>query len=155
MERKNYSRIFYLETFILLFSFIAVILILSTVFASSKRKSMEARRLTDAVCIRENVAEMSISSTDIPSLQSNLLSGSEEVWDDKWTQKDDGSKAELSFPMDRETLLVDPDGGYAVSLKWENDEGLIMADITITRPGGTEDIYTLSAARFLGEGGEG
>ena len=153
MERKNYSRIFYLETFILLFSFIAVILILSTVFASSKRKSMEARRLTDAVCIRENVAEISISSADIPSLQSNLLSASEEVWNEEWIELDAGSKTELSFPMDRKTLLVDSEGGYTVSLKWENDEGLITADITVTLSDGTEDIYSLSAARFLGEGG--
>lgn len=156
MDKQRYSRMMYIETFLLLGFFIASVVILSSVYVRAKAKSVEAKRLTDAVTIAENVAEASISSPDIGRLTENLNAGTdfEGYWNDAWLVEKDGAKATYSFPVSEETLLVDPDSSYIVLLVWENDSGMVTADIEVSLAGGEGAIYSMSAGRYFSEGGE-
>ena len=135
MENKKISTFYYVETFLLLGFFIISALILSRSFASSKLMSYQAKDLTNAVCIAENVAEI-IKAADTKEealllLQQNL-NGDE--------------KGNLSFDRNMNSA---ENGYFDVSVSL--DELGYEAEIRVEAGG--KEIYVLHAGNYPQEAG--
>ena len=164
MREKNYSRIFYVETFILLFFFLAVIVIISRVLVGARAESIHARDLTNAVILAEDAAEIAGASSD-----------PEEICALFGTSGSGDSEAEATLPMSLELrcgedLVYAVDGRYLVAVTWDREAhaagDLVTAQIRVSLFESGEELYTLdtaslpdhsetvSAAGFAGEGGQ-
>ena len=147
MEEKKISRIYYLETFLLLAFSIAVTLILSQVFVKSKAMSDRAKELTNAVCIAENVAEVSKGCRTAEELENRIK-------DLQWAGTDqtgtsDTLKGTLFFDED---TAPSADGYYGVSYDFAAaEDGQTMTKITVFRHTDEEVIYSLTSGDFVKE----
>ena len=65
MKRKQHTTAFYIETLLMILAFIGIILVLTRVFGSGQRQSIQARTLTNAVTLAGNAAE-AVSASDSP-----------------------------------------------------------------------------------------
>ena len=63
MKRKGHITAFYLETLLLILVFVAILLVLTSVFGMAKAQSSEAKLLTNAVTLAGNAAE-AVSASD-------------------------------------------------------------------------------------------
>ena len=126
MDDRHYSRMFYVETFLLLALFTRMILILSGVFVRSKTRSTRAKNLTDSVLIAQNVAEVSISCREPEDLPEAL--GTDESYMESFACED--AKRQAVFRMD-EMMNVSKEGRYKVSLSWHTENGIVYADISV------------------------
>ena len=151
MREKNYSRIFYVETFILLFFFLAVIVIISRVLVGARAESIHARDLTNAVILAEDAAEISGASADPEEIRALLGAsggGSEE--------------ADAALPMSMELrcgedLAYAADGRYLVTVSWDRETRaageLVTAQIRVSLFESGEELYTLDTASWLDHSG--
>ena len=157
MKHKGYSRIFYVEAFILLFFFLAVIVIVSRVLVTAKAESIRARDLTDAVILAENAAEISGSTADPEEIYA--LFGIE-----RWANG--GAEAVLPLTVElrcgREPVYAE-DGRYLLTVVWNREEhaagDLVSAFVRVALYETGEELYTLDTgawiAAWAAAGGEG
>lgn len=73
-ERHEHITAFYMETILLIVSFVVVILVLTHVFGLGKLETSKARDLTSAVRIAENAAE-AFAAAEGPAELADLLGG--------------------------------------------------------------------------------
>ena len=134
MGNKKISTLYYMETFLLLGFFIALTLVLSRVFVNSKLLSQNARDLTNAVCIAENVAEV----VKVGESKEEIFTLLKENMDLEEKDADQGS---LSFDLN---LNPKKDGYYQVELKLSEDgyEG----EIRISH--NDKEIFTLEVGNY-------
>ena len=132
---KKEKYVFYLETFILTLSFIAVILVLSQMFGRSINVSLEAKRLNDAVILSGNTAEVFKSCKDKDDLDAFLK--------EEFNLEKDGEERIIRF---NDELKADVNGDYKIVLKIVKDEELKEALIKAYYKG--EEIYDLDVASY-------
>ncbi|MBR0462554.1 MAG: hypothetical protein IJJ00_07575 [Erysipelotrichaceae bacterium] len=132
---KKEKYVFYLETFILTLSFIAVILVLSQMFGRSINVSLEAKRLNDAVILSGNTAEVFKSCKDKDDLDAFLK--------EEFNLETEGEDRVIYFNDD---LKADKNGDYKIVLKIVKDDELKEALIKAYYKG--EEIYDLEVASY-------
>ena len=118
---------FYMETLLLLAAFMAIVLVLVSVFGGARQQSTQAAQLTHAVRLAENAAEAVASVDSVDALQ-ELLS------------------QEGSTRLDGGVLTVLYDD-YELAITWEPEGALVNNAITVSRNG--EEIYTLETAVYI------
>ena len=118
---------FYMETLLLLAAFMAIILVLVSVFGGARQQSTQAAQLTHAVRLAENAAEAVASVDSVDALQDLLGQGG--------GMRLDGSVL---------TVLYDD---YELAITWEPEGALVNSAITVSRNG--EEIYTLETAVYI------
>ena len=147
MEEKKISRIYYLETFLLLAFSIAVTLILSQVFVKSKAMSDGAKELTNAVCIAENIAEVSKGCRTADELSERMRALQWKGADQTGTT--DTLKGALFFDED---MAPASEGCYSASFDFTvSEDGQTTMKITVFRRADNEAVYSLTAGDFVKE----
>ena len=138
MKKSHHLTGFYAEALLLAAAFIAVILILTRVFAAAERKSLQASYLTHGVTLAESTAEAFSAAGDAESLCALLNeSGNASL---------SGGTVTASYSAD---LLPDPDGIYTVTaVTAEKDD---ITGCTITVSVGETEVYILTTAAYSGE----
>ncbi len=144
MKRQQITA-FYLETLLLIGGLIAVILVLTHVFAMGRAESARARLLTNAVTLAANAAE-TVSAADSEEALLALL--------------DDGGNASL-LPGGGVEARYDPDmtadaaGTLRLAATWEpqGETDLVRSTVSVYAAGEEEPVYTLETAVYLGEVG--
>ena len=144
MSERKISRLYYLETFLLLGFFIAVTMILTRSFVFSREISMKATKLTDAVILAENAAEAFKGSKDPQEMAEHLNEK------DNVILKENGNSYLLTAGYDAER---NPDGGgyYRVDCEISYQSNLGDATINVYNEG--DLIYTLQLASYNAEVG--
>lgn len=138
MRDKHRITAFYMEMLLLVVVFTGVILIISGVFAAAKEQSSNARALNGAVRLAENAAEI-VAGTDDRSEMVDLLGGNDSAACHLESQK---LLARYNWNMES-----DPDGAFLVEVTWEEKDGLVDYDITVTWQDG-EPVYELKTSVF-------
>ena len=138
---------FYMETLVLALIFIAVILVLTKVFALSGQMSGKAKVLTNAVHLAENAAE-ALAASDSLEMLAVLLEedGNVEIL------RQDG-QAVLQARYD-EKMKPAADGSFLVEVLWVpeagNENGLTQGVINVSREDSGEQLYMLKTAVYMG-----
>ena len=138
MRDKHRITVFYIEMLLLVAVFTGVIMVLSSVFATAKEQSSEARALNGAVRLAENAAEI-VAGTDDHSEMVDLLGG-----DNSAACHLESKKLLARYNVDMEP---DPDGGFLVVVAWDEKDGLVNYYITVTWQDG-EPVYKLETSVF-------
>lgn len=128
--KRNFA--FYLEALLLVAAFLAVVLVVTRSFGVAETQSRQAGQLTRAVGLAQNAAEAFAAADSPKSLQALL--------------DEDGSAA-----LDGATVTVDCGEGMLLRVRWQDEDGLARAVISVTQ--NEEECYTLETARA--EGGNG
>ena len=141
MKRQQLTS-FYFEALLLAAAFAAIILVLTGVFASARARSVEARRLTQAVTLAANAAEAA-SAADSAAQSAALL--------------DEGGNVRVTANGLEAAYLADgspcPDGSGALrlTLSWEpsaEDAALVVSRIAVYAAEEETPVYTLETARY-------
>lgn len=149
MKKRGHITGFYLETLLLIVAFIAIILVLTSLFGMAKAGSSKARILTNAVTLAGNAAEaVSASGSDDDLLTLLNDNGNAE----KMTEK-----AGVTARYDTD-MHPDPEGKIRLDVTWVPESAgtgtLVHSDVLVYREGDPEPIYTLGTAVFIKEAGE-
>lgn len=145
--KKQHITSFYMETLVLALIFIAVILVLTKVFALSGQMSGKAKVLTNAVHLAENAAE-ALAASDSLEMLAVLLEedGNVEIL------RQDG-QAVLQARYD-EKMKPAADGSFLVEVLWVpeagNENGLTQGVINVSREDSGEQLYMLKTAVYMG-----
>ena len=154
-NKQQHITAFYMEMLVLVAVFMVVILVLTEVFALSRKQSTQAGVLTDAVCLAENTAEL-IAASDSWTAFTALLG---EGWRIP-TRNDAGRMIRCAhFDTAGGEPSSDTTGNYYVEVEWfpagEGDTGLMDGRIDVYWRNSTEPVYTLETAVYLGGGNPG
>ena len=122
-----------IEIIVILSVFIVSILVLSKTFVSARVRSLSAARLSDAVTLASNVADVYLSSDD----ETKIL----EVFKDAGPDKENDT---LSFSFD-EDLKPAENGSFIAQIKTSKEGDFEMADIFILYQG--EEIYSIKTGK--------
>ena len=129
---------FYMETLVLALIFIAVILVLTKVFALSGQMSGKAKVLTNAVHLAENAAEALAASDSLEMLAVLLEEDGQEVLQARYDEK----------------MKPAADGSFLVEVLWVpeagNENGLTQGVINVSREDSGEQLYMLKTAVYMG-----
>ena len=143
MKRNGSVTAFYLETLLLIVVFIAIILVLTSVFGLGRAQSARAAQLTDAVCLAQNAAEAVSASTSAEELLTLL--------NENGNAASAGDTAGVTARYGRD-LRPDPDGVYSVQVSWlpEPDERgtFVRSEILVRRGGDPAPLYRLETAAY-------
>ena len=143
MKRHQHVTAFYLETLLLIAVFISIILVLTRVFGLGQSQSGQAKLLTNAVCLAQNAAEAVSASRDGDDLLAILNENGNAV------RTDTGVLARYDRNM-----APDPEGELRVDVTWTPENGdptLVRSGVSVLRGEGTDPVYTLDTAVYLGE----
>ena len=144
MRRHSHITGFYIETLLLVLVFIAIILSLTGVFGMARRRSAEARLLTNAVTLSQNAAE-ALAASDSPETLMALLDER-----DNALLMHGAPGVTASYDAD---MRPDPKGALRVDVSWqpeETDAGTLVRSVILTRwNGGEEPLYRLETAVYL------
>ena len=170
---------FYLETLLLVAIFVAMILVLTSVFGMGKKESLDAKHLTGAVRLAENTAEMATASGNYMDFFEDIYMvylpdgrGGDGgfMWESEPERGSNIKRLYLGYDDDLQPTSL---GSYQVQIDWvpEETEAGVLNRVTISvhygkNPRteisfgdpfsweiGTPVIYTLETAVFT-EGGE-
>lgn len=145
--RRRHVTNFYMETLILVVVLVAVILVLTKIFAFSADLSSRAGRLTRAVHLAENAAEAVAASDSIGTLRMLLEeNGNVQI-------RQEGADNTLSAWYDEDMQPVS-DGKFRVEVSWglENAAGdFAESTVSVYWMEETEPLYVLETAVYLGE----
>lgn len=148
MKRKGHITAFYLETLLLILVFVAILLVLTSVFGMAKAQSSEAKLLTNAVTLAGNAAE-AVSASDSEDTLLALLNENENAE----TMKD---TAGVTARYDTE-MRPDPDGKLRLDVTWlpERVEAgtMVRSVIMVYWANQPEPVYRLDTAVLLKEAG--
>ena len=142
---------FYLETLLLILVFIAIILVLTSVFGMARTQSGDAALLTSAVSLAGNAAE-AVSASDSPETlvrRIDLFGEGAEILSDAGP-----TTVRARFGRD---MTPDPAGELVLDVTWEPEETaagtLVASTVTVRRSGADEEVCSLETAVFLEGGG--
>lgn len=145
--RRRHVTNFYMETLILVVVLVAVILVLTRVFAFSADLSSRAGRLTRAVHLAENAAEAVAASDNTDTLRMLLEeNGNVQV-------RQEGADSILSAWYDEDMQPVS-DGKFCVEVSWELEDAagdFAESTVSVYWMEETEPLYVLETAVYLGE----
>ena len=145
--RRRHVANFYMETLILVVVLVAVILVLTRVFAFSADLSSRAGRLTRAVHLAENAAEAVAASDGIDTLRMLLEeNGNVQV-------RQEGADSILSAWYDEDMQPVS-DGKFRVEVSWGSEDAagdFAESTVSVYWMEETEPLYVLETAVYLGE----
>lgn len=145
-NKKRHMSNFYIETLGLIVIFIAVILVLTRVFALSARMSARAGILTKAVHLAENAAE-AVAASNSPETLQGLL---EENGNARLSE--DGENAVLYVWYD-EDMKPAEDGSFRVEITWKAEgEEPDFAESTVCAYWLEEEepVYSLETGVYFG-----
>ncbi len=155
MKQKGHNTAFYIETLLLIVVFIGIILVLTRIFGMARKKSVEAREKTSAICLCQNTAEAFAAAGDSKELLDLL------------NEKDNASIEEMGDKKGRITaayaadMTPDPKGSLKVEIAWEPDPSesgnpaggdRILLQGTIQAKKGKKVIYTVTTSSYGKEG---
>ncbi|MBP5749160.1 MAG: hypothetical protein J6X24_00040 [Firmicutes bacterium] len=167
-SKHEHTTAFYIETILLIVSFVAVILVLTNVFGLGKLESAKARDLTNAVRLAESSAEC-FAAAEGPAELTDLLGGEPLVTLASASSQypvppRDRLPAMIFACYDKDLVLVPEEGSYYwVSIAWTpektnapGDSTLAKGVISVYRTGETEGepIYSLETKVYIGEEGQ-
>ena len=136
-----------METLILVVVLVAVILVLTRIFAFSADLSSRAGRLTRAVHLAENAAEAVAASDGIDTLRMLLEeNGNVQV-------RQEGADSILSAWYDEDMQPV-LDGKFRVEVSWGSEDAardFAESTVSVYWMEETEPLYVLETAVYLGE----
>lgn len=145
--RRRHVTNFYMETLILVVVLVAVILVLTRIFAFSADLSSRAGRLTRAVHLAENAAEAVAASDGIDTLRMLLEeNGNVQV-------RQEGADSILSAWYDEDMQPV-LDGKFRVEVSWGSEDAardFAESTVSVYWMEETEPLYVLETAVYLGE----
>ena len=110
MKRNGTTTAFYFETLVMIAVFLAIILVLTQVFALARIQSASAKQLTDAVVLAGNAAEAISYCDDAESLLQLLNE------QDNAAALPDGPGVIARY---NETLQPDAEGAFCVKVTWQ------------------------------------
>ena len=113
----------YVESLLLVAVFICILLALSSVFGLSRRESVRAESLTNAVTLAQNAADAFLTE-----------------------HAEDSGESEARYATD---MMPDPAGEFLVRVTWQKEDDMMRGEVTVFK--GTDQLYTLPIARYLGE----
>jgi len=146
MKRKEHITAFYLETLVLILVFIAIILVLTSIFGMAKARSGEAKLLTNAVTLAGNAAE----AVSAAGSEEELLS----LLDREGNAQKMPDTAGVTAFYDTD-MRPDPAGKLRLDVTWLPEEGeagtLVRSAILVSYDGRTEPVYRLDTAVLLKE----
>ena len=146
MKKNGHITAFYVETLLLILVFIAIILVLTSIFGMAKAQSREARLLTNAVTLAGNAAEAVSASGS----EEELLALLDER--DNAVEMPDAVGVIASYDAD---MSPDPKGKLHLHVTWlpEKAEAGTMVRSTILAywADQPEPVYRLDTAVFLKE----
>ena len=164
--RSEHNTAFYIETILMIVSFVAVILVLTNVFGLGKLESAKARDLTSAVRIAESAAE-AFAAAEGPAELADLLGGEPLVTlasasSQYPVSERDRLPAMIFSAYDADLNQVPEDGcAYWLSINWEpvkgteQSNGAVLAEGTIkvykTADPEKDPIYTLQTKTYIPE----
>ena len=132
MNSRRQTTAFYIETVLLMISFMMIIMVLMRVFTAARLQSILAEQLTDAVILAENAEEAFLGSESVEDL-GDVLHG--EVIDD---------------------VVRVEDEAYVVEVLWQEEQreygSLIRASISVMNE--DELIYELDTGKYVKEAAE-
>ncbi len=137
MNRQKHITSFYIETIVMILIFVMVILILTQVFGASRKESVEAMRLTDAVCLAEN-AQTAVTASGSASELAELLDNGNE------TLREESGQTVIDCFYDRD-LKPSKEGAYRLTVTWKQkagQEGFVPGTIEVYYQ--NEDLPTYS-----------
>ena len=144
MKRHEHIPAFFIETLLLVQDFVSVILVLTGVFGLARRRSGEAKLLTNAVTLAQNAAEaVAAADSDLSLLK--LL----DERDNAVRLRD--TAGVMAF-YDTE-MRPDSKGALRVDVTWlptQTDTGtLVQSVIEVRYNGQPEPVYRLDTAAYL------
>lgn len=140
--KKQQLTSFYLEALLLVAVFVAVILVLTGVFGAARAQSVKAQRLTQAVTLASNAAEI-VSLSDSPEQAASLL-------DKDGSVRLQNGRIEASYAADG-SPCPDGSGALLMTVTWEpakEDGAFVLSRISVYAEDRESPIYTLETARF-------
>lgn len=145
MKKSNGFTAFYVEALLMIAVFVAIILVLTGVFGRSVAESAGARRLTCAVTLAENTAEIfSVSESE-----ADLLLRLDRAGNASMTEEGDVPTVQARYGAD---MAPSADGEYAVTVTWEQDGKLVSSHINVRYfvPGEEPvTVYSIETATIL------
>lgn len=146
MKDRGQVTAFYIETLLMILVFVGVILVLSQVFALSRRRSTEAKDLTTAVCLSQNLAEAFHEADEPEELFDLLDTEGRHQTDGSFLLKEHGFTAFYDSDMQ-----PDPSGQFQLAMDWGSPEdGLLSATINVIS--GEKVLYSLPVTSAGKEG---
>lgn len=145
-NKKRHMSNFYIETLILVVIFIAVILMLTKVFALSRRMSIRAGLLTKAVHLAENAAEAVAASQGPKTLQELL----EESGNTRLSEEGEGAVLDVWYDGEMNPVR---DGGFRVEITWKEEQNrpdFASGTVCVYWLEEEEPIYSLETGIYFG-----
>ena len=138
--KRNELTSFYLEALLLVVAFVAIILVLTGVFGTSRVQSADAKELTTAVMLSSNAAE-AVSAADSLEQAAALL-------DEGGNVRTTDGKIEADYFKDG-SPCVSGQGELRLTVSWEpsaEDASLIKSTITVCAADDVAPVYSLETA---------
>lgn len=147
MKRKGHNTSFYVEMLLIIAAMTVVALILTHVFALSRRESVSAKNLTDAVSLAENGAEAAAASRTPEELLKRLDEGGNASFVD-------GAGVTTVRATYDKNCAPSSDGETSLLVTWEpekaGDGELVRCTVTVLGANGQE-VYSINTAVFVKE----
>ena len=135
------------ELLLLFVILLFVIVVITQTFMASRSQSLYARRLTEAVCLAEEVAEVTAAAADRKDAAA-LLDGMDQT--ETVTSDAEGIAADMVFHTDDRTA-----NSYYVYVRWEEETSgsgsFAEKTIQVFPENGEEPLYTLKAGTYTAE----
>ena len=161
-SKHEHITAFYIETLLLIVSFVLVILMLTNVFGLGKRESSRAQDLTNAVRLAETGAE-AFAAAEGPAELAEILDEGNVTLASASSQypvpPKDRLPALIFAYYDKDLQPVPEDQSvYRLVISWTADQKTASGDsvlangtVSVKRTGSEEDIYSLDTAVYIQE----
>ncbi|MBR3275475.1 MAG: hypothetical protein IKG08_02525 [Eubacterium sp.] len=146
MKKKQHTTAFYIETLLMILVFIGIILVLSRVFGSGQRMSIQAKTLTNAVTLAGNAAE-AVSASESPAEVAEYLGDNAFVT---------GTGVVAFYDTDMKPYSGE-NAPVQVDISWEPEDGeggYVNSTISVYAFEEEHPVYVLETAVYTGEVGE-
>lgn len=128
MRKGQSITAFYVESLLLILVFIGILLALTQIFGLSRRESVQAKLLTNAVTLAQNAAD-------------DFLSGQ---YGFTREEGDDGRR----YTAD---MAPDPDGRLSVRIHWTRQADMLEGTVSVYDDQQSEPLFSLPLAKYVGE----
>lgn len=128
MRKGQSITAFYVESLLLILVFIGILLALTQIFGLSRRESVQAKLLTNAVTLAQNAAD-------------DFLSGQYGLTRE---EGDDGRR----YTAD---MAPDPDGRLSVRIHWTRQADMLEGTVSVYDDQQSELLFSLPLAKYVEE----
>ncbi|MBR2562557.1 MAG: hypothetical protein IKE31_10495 [Eubacterium sp.] len=143
--KRTRNLAFIVELLLLFVILLFVIVVITKTFMTSRSQSLHARHLTEAVCIAEEIAEVTEGATGLQEA-SSLLGSLEEVQDIQSVDEEELALSVLFAAEDGKQDVFDAD------LTWEEETAetgvFVMEHIAVFYKDASEPLYTLETGWY-------